>query len=123
MFKRVVLILLLALVPIQMTWAAVNVYCADHVESTAAQHAEYHNDHNEHEYTDTDHDDSGESDSQKTTEQAQGHHHHGGTVGLLSSVSLPTHKTSSSDMHTKLQARISSPPPSQPERPNWYPAI
>ena len=117
MVKRLVFILLIVLLPIQMTWAAVSVYCTHHEEGNATQHFGHHDD--EHEEIATDNNDNSQPDSQKTAEQSHGHHHHGGTLGILSSVSLPTHDASSSDTHTELQARISSPPPSQPERPNW----
>ena len=81
------------------------------------QHFGHHDD--EHDDVAVDNNDGGQTDSQKTTEQSHGHHHHGGTLGILGSVPPLTQDASSSGTHTELQARISPPPPSQPERPNW----
>ena len=125
MMKNLALIWLIAFLPIQMTWAAVSVYCTHHEDDKAAQHFGHHGDEHEghHDYEHEDviaaDNDSGQPDSQKTTEQSHGHHHHGGTLGMMTFVWLPTHDASSTETTPGLQALISSLPPSQPERPNW----
>ena len=111
--KKLLFIVLMALLPLQMTWAAISAYCTHHEEGKAALHLGHHED------TAVIDDDSGQPDSQKAAEQSHGHHHHGGILGIVSFVSIATHDASSAATHAALQARISSPPPSQPERPNW----
>jgi len=112
--RRWLPILLLALLPLQLSWAAVSVYC-QHETGAAAQHLGHH-EHQHHA------DAKAKSDSKATTQGAIDADcptcHAGCATALHESPAMPV-MYSASDVHTGQRFLLSAPPPTLPERPNW----
>ena len=112
--KRLVIIFLLLLLPIQASWAVGASYCK-HEAGAAAQHFGHH----EHQHAA---DDEGAKSSSFNTAGAIdadcGTCHAGCIAAVVDSVSLLAISLSS-DMHSSRHVRISSHTLSLPERPNW----
>jgi hypothetical protein len=107
-------IFLLALLPLQLSWAAVSVYC-QHETGAAAQHFGHH----EHQHHADD--DSKDNNGSKTLGAVDSDCpvcHAGCATALYESPAMPV-MYSASDMHSGPQLLLSTLPPSLPERPNW----
>lgn len=112
--RRWLPILLLTLLPLQLSWAAVSVYC-QHETDAAAQHFGHHE--HQHNADDKAKDDNGP----KTLGAVDADCptcHAGCATALQESPVMPV-MYSASDVHTDQQILLSSPPPTLPERPNW----
>lgn len=112
--RRWPIILLLALLPLQLSWAAVSVYC-QHESGAAAQHFGHHE--HQHHADETPKDDSGP----KTlgAVDADCPVCHAGCATVLHASQVMPVLYSAADMHVGEQALLASPPPTLPERPNW----
>lgn len=112
--RRWLSILLLALLPLQLSWAAVSVYC-QHETGAAAQHFGHH-EHQHHA------DDKAKDNNAPRTLGAVDADcptcHAGCATALHETPAMPV-MYSTSDVHTGQQFLLSSPHPTLPERPNW----
>lgn len=112
--RRLLSILLLALLPLQLSWAAVSVYC-QHETGAAAQHFGHH----EHQH----HADEKAQDDQGTKTLAAVDADcpvcHAGCATALQASSVMPVLYSATDMHVGERTLLSSPPPTLPDRPNW----
>lgn len=112
--NRWLTILLLVLLPLQLSWAAGSVYC-QHETGCTVQHFGHH----EHQHQA----DAGDVNNSSPTANGAidadcGTCHAGFATPIFESVSLSM-VSLSSDRHNGHQFRLSSHPPSLPERPNW----
>lgn len=112
--RRWLAILLLSLLPLQLGWAAVSVYC-QHETGAAAQHFGHH-DHQHHAG-----DDLKDDNGAKTlgSVDADCPVCHAGCATALSTPAVMPVFFATGDMRVSQHALPSSPPPSLPERPNW----
>lgn len=112
--RRWSIILLLALLPLQLSWAAVSTYC-QHETDAAAQHFGHH-EHQHHA------DKKAEDDTSTKTLGAVDADcpvcHAGCATALHASTIVPV-LYSAADVHTRERFLLSSPHPTLPERPNW----
>lgn len=112
--NRWLTILLLVLLPLQLSWAAGSVYCL-HETGSAIQHFGHHKHQHQADTKDTD----GSSPTANGSIDADcGICHAGCASAIFESLSLPT-VSMSSDVYSGHQFRLSSHLPSLPERPNW----
>lgn len=112
--RRWFTIFLLVFMPLQLSWAAGSVYC-QHETGSAAQHFGHH----EHQHTaDVERADNSSPKANGGIDADCGTCHAGCSTAIFESVSMLTLGVAS-DLHTGHQFRISSHPPSLPERPNW----
>jgi len=114
--KKFFLLLLLFVLPLQMSWAAASAYCL-HEEGKAAQHLGHHS-----------HQHKADADKQASADkQAKGQPHsdcnvcHGiGHAWLPASASMPVFDTASNAIDTSSPLYISH-IPDGPKRPDWSP--
>ena len=110
--RRWLALILLCLLPFQVSWAVVADYCT-HEHGQAAQHFGHHDD--EHQAW------LGDADGQEQAAQSDSGHdcsHLSGFVGLLTEVRIPT-SLSCQASQPDGSAAYPSLPPDQPERPQW----
>lgn len=109
--RRLLPLILLCLLPLQISWAAVTDYCG-HEQDKAAQHFGHHDD--EH------HASSGASDDGKQPGQSLGHDHcHlSGFIGVLSSFTAPAPEYACPKPHDR-EGSYCSLATYPPERPQW----
>lgn len=115
--RRWLRILLLVIVPLQISWAAASAYCTHHEGGDAARHFGHHAD--QHPDSDADPRDNADPDSQKAVGLHHGHHHLGGTLGIASSVELPAHAALGTHFAPAVFSRLASAPRARIERPKW----
>ncbi len=120
--RRWLILFLLALLPLQVSWAAAATvdYCAH--DQGGAPHFGHHEDANAHDHDVHDHDaHASEADQSHGAGQLHldhEHNHLSGFLGLLSEVDISARK--SPQLFTRGDALIYlSPPPGNLERPNW----
>lgn len=112
--RRWLTILLLLSMPLQLSWAAVSAYC-QHETGAAAQHFGHH----DHEHkADADRGDNSDPKAKGGVDADCGLCHAGGSIAIFGLEPLPA-VSAASDTDLGHRFRISSPPPSLPERPNW----
>jgi hypothetical protein len=121
--RRWLTILLLVFMPLQSSWAVAAGYCTHHEESQAAQHFGHHAD--EHHAGEPDGPAADgmpamSADLQNLAEHAHGHHHHGGFLGLLTSVSIPIPGVPGADLVSADVPELSGVHLVRIERPNWF---
>jgi hypothetical protein len=112
--RRWLPILLLALLPLQLSWAAVSVYC-QHETGAAAQHFGHHEHQHHAEEKSTD-----DTDAKilSTVDADCPVCHAGCATALHTGTPVPV-MHSATGMQDIALALLSSPPPTLPERPNW----
>lgn len=108
--RRLVTILLLVLMPLQITWAAACSYCSHHEQGKATRY--FGQDVDGHA------DNSDQPGSQNGAEQPHCCHHHGGALGTVTSVSLPTY-TAHGTLAGADNSRLPTALPTRIERPKW----
>jgi hypothetical protein len=112
--RRWLLIFLVVLLPMQLSWAAVASYCL-HETGPAAQHLGHH----EHQHkADAERTDSGNPKAVGAIDADCGICHAGCAAVVFEPAAL-LQVAVSLDTGSARPVRISSPPPSLPERPNW----
>ena len=113
--RFLVMIVLLVLMPMQFTWAALSVYCP-HETSSPAQQVENHD--HQHQ-TSADLEDGGDPHATGNVNADSGACHAGHGTALFGSQRLPAVSVSS-EIYTTYQIQVPSPPHLPvPERPNW----
>lgn len=114
LMRRWFIILLLTLLPLQLSWAAVSTYC-QHETGAAAQHFGHHE--HQHHADEKAKDDTGTKTLGAVDADCPSCHA-GCATALHASTALPM-VYSAADVHTRERVLFSSPHPSLPERPNW----
>jgi hypothetical protein len=112
--RRWLSILLLALLPLQLSWAAVSVYC-QHETGAAAQHFGHH----EHKHHADEPSQDDRSPKPLGAVDADCPVCHASCATALHEPSSTVVMHLASDVQTGLQLLLSSPHPTLPERPNW----
>ncbi|WP_082367864.1 hypothetical protein [Piscinibacter sakaiensis] len=118
--RRWLAILLLVLLPTQMSWAAVADYCA-HETGAAADHVGHH-DHTDHGHAPATvdvSDQSGADEGAASTPDADCGHCHGQCTGMLASLATATHDRATSAPTPAGDAPCAAHAAAQPERPQW----
>lgn len=113
--RRLVTIFLLVLMPMQLTWAALSVYCPHETGSPARQVDAHDHQHQ----ADADQEDRSDPHATGNVNADSGSCHAGHITALFGSGRLPAVSVSS-ETYTAYQIQVPSPPHlSLPERPNW----
>ena len=113
--RRLVTIFLLVLMPMQLSWAALSVYCPHETGSPAQQVENHHHQHQ----TAAIQEDGGDPHATGNVNADSGACHAGHITALFGSGRLPAVSVSS-ETYTAYQIQVPSPPHLPvPERPNW----
>jgi len=117
--RKLIAIFLLMLMPLQLTWAAVSIYCTHHEVGVAAQHLGHHADEHSKADADSGTDNNVPPGSQTPTDYTHADQCHGNAPALVSAVSQTFHNAPDkpnffADHMPALSAAIS-----RIERPNW----
>ena len=116
--------LLLVLLPLQFSWAAVGEYCAHGAAGTGLAHDGVlqlaHHDHGDHGEPAPDSADAAATDGSTASPPDCGHtHRHGHVVGLLEAVAALPLLATGARPPAAHPARLALQPPTPPERPQW----
>jgi hypothetical protein len=118
--RRYLILVLVFLLPLQVSWAAVENYCS-HEKTTAAHHLGHHQDeHHEHQHSSTSPDNT-DDDKQPTDNSSFGHDHNhlSGFIALLLTETAISDRIPSSQLLLDDIPVLPSRPPGRLERPNW----
>lgn len=120
--KKFVLLLLLFVLPLQMSWAAASAYCL-HEEGKAAQHLGHHSHQHKASADDEPQPDAGKDLKTKTKAHSDCNVCHGvGHAWLPPAASMPVFDTASLAIDTSSFLYVSH-IPDGPKRPDWSPVI
>ena len=112
--RRLFMIFLLVLMPLQLSWAAMASYC-QHESGAAAKHFGHH----EHQHQAVDGKDASPEPAQYSGGDPDCAACHGGCASVLADA-LTIHLVADSSLATaEYRARLTSPPFERPERPQW----
>lgn len=118
--RKLFVIFLLVLMPLQSSWAVAAEYCTHHEEDAAAQHFGHHADEHADSASDAGTDDGVQSNSDTTPGQPHSDNcHHFSVAGLVDTASHVFHDTPDAPLSWDRQASGPSTSTSLIERPNW----
>jgi hypothetical protein len=114
--RRLAIVFLLALIPLQLAWAEANTYCT--YEEDQPTHICHHVDQRAHINID-DEDKDRQSDSWNTTDKPHCQHHHGESTQIMSLLSQSLDGTSTQDFAPGTAPFSKIPPLARIDRPKW----
>jgi hypothetical protein len=118
--RRLVMIFLLVLMPLQLSWAAMSAYCLHKTDSgSSAQQGDEHQHKHAHLMTDASQQEHSDSHATGSADADSGVCHAGHGTAIFDSGPLPAVSVSS-ETYSAYQIQVPSPPALPlPERPNW----